>query len=145
MHPKQSHECSRDKIIPKKFSEENSMMPSSLSLKDNNLPINRRKTTPLKARECHPLLVLFIQKTRRFKSIGFDLLIFPTFPFLFLLYFLIDPYLSWDLNIDYLIKELNSRICLLKRARCLLQELFLLCLSIKNQQEAVKEHKKGMS
>lgn len=27
-----------------------------------------------------------------------------------------DPYLSWDLHIDYLIKKLNSRIFLLKRA-----------------------------
>ena len=27
----------------------------------------------------------------------------------------IDPYLSWDLHIDYLIKQLNARICLLKR------------------------------
>ena len=29
----------------------------------------------------------------------------------------IDPYLSWDLHIDYLIKKLNSRICLLKKAK----------------------------
>lgn len=29
----------------------------------------------------------------------------------------INPYLSWDLHIDYLIKKLNSRICLLKRAK----------------------------
>ena len=29
----------------------------------------------------------------------------------------IDPYLSWDLHIDYLIKKLNSRIYLLKRSK----------------------------
>ena len=32
----------------------------------------------------------------------------------------IDPNLSWDLHIDYLIKKLNSRICLLKRAKAYL-------------------------
>ena len=30
---------------------------------------------------------------------------------------IIEPYLSWDLHIDYLIKKLNSRMCLLKRAK----------------------------
>lgn len=29
----------------------------------------------------------------------------------------IDPNLSWNLHIDYLIKKLNSGICLLKRAK----------------------------
>ena len=33
----------------------------------------------------------------------------------------IDPNLSWNLHIDYLIKKLNSRLCLLKG-------LFSLCL-----------------
>ena len=33
---------------------------------------------------------------------------------------IIDPYLSWDLHIDYLIKKFNSRICLLKRAKVLI-------------------------
>ena len=33
---------------------------------------------------------------------------------------IIDSYLSWDLHIDYLIKKLNSRICLLKEVKSLL-------------------------
>ncbi|KAL9976294.1 hypothetical protein ACROYT_G013577 [Oculina patagonica] len=32
----------------------------------------------------------------------------------------IDKHLKWDKHIDYLISKLNSRICLLKRARCYL-------------------------
>ena len=37
-----------------------------------------------------------------------------------LLGIVIDPNLSWDLHIKYLIKTLNSRICLLKRAKAYL-------------------------
>ena len=30
---------------------------------------------------------------------------------------ILDKHLSWDLQVDYLIKKLNSRVCLLKRAK----------------------------
>ena len=51
-------------------------------------------------------LELSIDNTRLKESVGEKLL-----------GVIIDPHLSWDLHIDYLIKRLNSRICLLKRAK----------------------------